>query len=354
MSSPWRPSERLTDRELELFELVAELQARLLLIDQRNRIAETEQTHRREPLDRDAARHAHLVQVEVVFGPVAAPVAELCVAEEIGLTRIDEQRQPRGARHLGAERDDRFELSGNAGVATVRIAERIARPERAILEAAYRVAAAGEDVLVRRNAGGVAESRAVSEVGRQRERNQVDERNAGQMKQLLRTEIRHAVRDRAARWCHAQVQAIRTAARRKQRAITAVVTPAGGDLEQVQHGAEHRILADAAKIAVAVVAHPVAQLRRTTEDGREVGVTYGQAETRRLVLRQRIPKRSCGAVGFRGKLRERSRQAFLLDIRCAQRARNIVGGEVRIGVRDAEHAVVLSTVDVDRQALAAA
>ena len=131
-------------------ELVTELEPRLDLILHWLRVAETEQAHQGKPLHAHAGRDPQVAEIELVVGAVAAAIAELRVAQVVRLARVDEGTNPRARCKLYGQRDDRFELRREAGVTAEGIAERIARPQRAVAEAAHRIAAAGEDVLVRR------------------------------------------------------------------------------------------------------------------------------------------------------------------------------------------------------------
>jgi hypothetical protein len=71
---------------------------------------------------------------------------------------------------------------------------------------------------------------------------------------------------------------MQSTASRKQRAIAAVVPPTGSDLDGIEYGAEHAIRPQTTKIVVAVVAHPITQLRGAARHGREILVAVGNAK----------------------------------------------------------------------------
>src|SRR6185503_16435546 len=108
-------------------DVIAVLAPGLALIAQRVGETETEQTERREPFDADAGRDAQLAEVEAVVDREAGLVGELRVAEEVGLAEVDERRQARAAPEFLGQRQDGCELAAQGGVATERIAERVAR-----------------------------------------------------------------------------------------------------------------------------------------------------------------------------------------------------------------------------------
>ena len=149
-----------------------------------------------------------------------------------------------------------------------------------------------------------------------------------------------------------KLSAMRAAARRKQRAIAALVHPAAGDLDGVEDRAENPVAAHAPEIVVAVVAHPVAQLGRTTEHRREVLVAVREPDVQELRFGDRVTDVEARVVGLGGELRERRGEPLALDVRGAERTRNAVHREIRIGVRDAEHLAIPTAVDLHRQPVA--
>src|SRR5690606_4874921 len=72
--------ERVSDIELEGFDLVAEEAVRLLVFVERDGVAEAQEPHRGQPFDGDTGGFFQLVIVETPIDSVAQPVVELDVA----------------------------------------------------------------------------------------------------------------------------------------------------------------------------------------------------------------------------------------------------------------------------------
>src|SRR5688500_13552350 len=118
-------SERVADRELKALQVVAPVSIGLALVSDRDRVAETEQTERRQPLHADAHRSAQLAQVEVVFLALAELVLEFGVAEVERIAEVEEQAGPCALRELLGHGQQHLELPGDSGVAAIGILERI-------------------------------------------------------------------------------------------------------------------------------------------------------------------------------------------------------------------------------------
>src|SRR5687768_5743759 len=117
---------------------------------------------------------------------------------------------------------------------------------------------------------------------------------------------------------------MRATARRKQRAIAAFIHPAAGDLDGIEDRPQDAIRPNAAEVVVAVVAHPIAQLSRTTEHRRQVFVAITKPDIEKLRLGDRITDAETRVIGLGRELRERRGKPFAFDVRRAKRARYAV------------------------------
>src|SRR5262245_40057154 len=152
-------SERLTDRELEAFELIPVSVRRVPpFVVEGECIAEPEDAEGREPLDGDTDRLLQLIITESVVHRLAIRIGQhpaakgslegdVLIREDVA--HVEEQAEPGAVAPLFRDRQQQLGLRDRLDVAAVRPAETILWTQSGLAEAAHRVGAAREVLTVR-------------------------------------------------------------------------------------------------------------------------------------------------------------------------------------------------------------